>query len=95
MHAAILDVEVVDRERATTNLRTNVVPRAARAPGFVAGYWLDAGDNRGHGVIVFESEETARAYMDSGEPPPPDLVRIIGSQIVEVVAHAEAGAAVG
>jgi hypothetical protein len=95
MHAVIFDVEIVDMERATANLSTNVVPGAAQAPGFVAGYWLNLGNDRGHSVIVFESEEKARAYMDSGEPPPPDLVKFLGAQIVEVAAHAEAGAAVG
>ena len=90
MHAAIYEVEIVDRERATTNLTANLVPRTAEAPGLVAGYWIGVGEDRGLSVIVFDSEDAARAYMDEGDPPPPDLVRFHRSEIGEVVAHTEA-----
>jgi hypothetical protein len=87
MHAAIFEVEIVDRERATSNLKDNLVPATAGAPGLVAGYWIDAGENRGLGVVLFDSEEHARAFMDSGEPPPADLVKFVRRDIGEVVAH--------
>jgi hypothetical protein len=46
-------------------LRETIVPRVSQAPGFVAGYWvrLEGGDE-GNSVIVFESEEAARATAD-------------------------------
>jgi hypothetical protein len=41
------------------------VPRVSQAPGFVAGYWvrLEGGDE-GNSVIVFESEDAARAAAE-------------------------------
>jgi hypothetical protein len=87
MHAAILEVRLVDRERATSNLQENIVPGAASAPGIVAGYWIDIGENRGLSVIVFDSEDAVRAYMDSGEPPPPEIVEFVRREVGEVVAH--------
>jgi hypothetical protein len=87
MHAAIFEVQLVDRERAASNLKQNVVPAAADAPGIVAGYWIDVGEDRGLSVIVFDSEDHARAYMDSGDPPPPDVVKFDRRAIGEVVAH--------
>jgi hypothetical protein len=89
MHAAIYEVEI-DTERARTNLTANLVPRTAEAPGLVAGYWIRVGEDRGLSVIVFDSEDAARAYMDDGDPPPADLVKFHRAEIGEVVAHTEA-----
>jgi hypothetical protein len=87
MHAVIFEVQIVDRESATSNLKDSIVPTAAEAPGIVAGYWTDIGDDRGLSMIVFESEDAARSYMDSGDPPPPELVKFVRREIGEVVAH--------
>ncbi|MCW3063008.1 MAG: hypothetical protein JWN32_180 [Solirubrobacterales bacterium] len=90
MHAAIYEVELVDKERATTNLTENVVPGTALAPGLVAGYWIEVGENRGLSVIVFDSEDATRAFMEEGDPPPTDLIRFHRREIGEVVAHTTA-----
>ena len=62
MHAVVVKVSVQDAPVATKFLRETVVPGVSQAPGFVAGYWvrLESGDE-GNSVIVFESEEAARA----------------------------------
>ena len=62
MHAVVVKVSVQDGPVATEFLRETVVPRVSQAPGFVAGYWvrLEGGDE-GNSIIVFESEEAARA----------------------------------
>ena len=62
MHAVVTKVSVSDGPTATEFLRENIVPRVSQAPGFVAGYWvrLEGGDE-GNSVIVFESEDAARA----------------------------------
>jgi len=65
MHATVTKVTVTEGEAATTYLREEIVPRVSQAPGFVAGYWvrLEGGD-QGTSVIVFESEDAARAAAD-------------------------------
>jgi hypothetical protein len=65
MHAVIVRVNVSDPEPATQYLRETIVPRVSQAPGFVAGYWvrLEDGDE-GNSVIVFESEDAARAAAE-------------------------------
>jgi hypothetical protein len=65
MHAVVVKVSVKDAPVATEFLRETVVPNVSQAPGFVAGYWvrLEGGDE-GSSVIVFESEEAARAAAD-------------------------------
>ena len=65
MHAVIVSVTVHDGEKATANLRNEIVPRVKQAPGFVAGYWVRIGSgDQGRGTIVFESEDAARAVAD-------------------------------
>jgi heme-degrading monooxygenase HmoA len=65
MHAVVVKVSVKDAPVATEFLRERVVPGVSQAPGFVAGYWvrLEGGDE-GNSVVVFESEEAARAAAD-------------------------------
>jgi len=65
MHAVVVRVSVKDAPVATEFLRETVVPGVSQAPGFVAGYWvrLEGGDE-GNSVIVFESEEAARAAAE-------------------------------
>jgi len=65
MHAVIVRVNVSDPQPATQYLRETIVPRVSQAPGFVAGYWvrLEGGDE-GNSVIVFESEDAARAAAE-------------------------------
>ena len=65
MHAVVVKVSVKDAPVATEFLRETVVPGVSQAPGFVAGYWvrLEGGDE-GNSVIVFESEDAARAAAE-------------------------------
>jgi len=66
MHAAFVTVTFNDRDEATQVLEQQVIPNTASAPGFVTGYW--AGDlragGRGTALLVFETEEAARAYTN-------------------------------
>jgi hypothetical protein len=65
MHAVVTKVTVTEGEPATKYLREEIVPRVSQAPGFVAGYWvrLEGGDE-GNSVVVFESEDAARAAAE-------------------------------
>ncbi len=62
MHAVMVNVSVQDGPVATKYLRETIVPGVSQAPGFVAGYWVrPEGGDEGSSVIVFESEDAARA----------------------------------
>ncbi len=65
-------------------VEVKVVPGTAQAPGFVAGYWLDGGT----GVVVFESEDAARAMAEQVQSPPIGEVTVTSVDVREVVAHA-------
>ena len=65
MHAVTVKVSIVDRERAESQLREQIVPMVSQAPGFVAGYWLEAQDGKGASFVVFESEEHANAMVEN------------------------------
>jgi hypothetical protein len=87
MHAVVVNVSIKDRSAAEGELRDNVVPMVSGAPGFVAGYWVAVDEGHGCSVVVFESEEGARAVADrvaSGR----DAVSIDSVKVGPVVAHA-------
>ena len=91
MHAVVVKVSITDGPAATEYLRGTIVPSVSQAPGFVAGYWvrLEGGDE-GNSVVVFESEEAARAAAarigeDTGSNPGVTLNDVT---VGEVVANA-------
>jgi hypothetical protein len=87
MHAVVVRVTIKDREPAEKALREQVVPRVSQAPGFVAGYWARKDDN-GLSMIVFESEEAARAVSEQIASPDPEAVTVDDVELREVVASA-------
>ena len=69
---------------------------ASRAPGFVAGYWtIDEATSTAHGMIVLETEESARRFKESVESNRPNQQKVGVRQqelvIARVLAHAGAG----
>ena len=87
MHAVVVDVTINDRDGALAALRENVVPMVSSVPGFVAGYWMEAGPERGHSIAVFESEDSAKAVAGRVESPD-GSVTIENVAVREVMAHA-------
>ena len=87
MHAVVVDVTVTDREAGLAELRENVVPRVSQAPGFVAGYWLNTGEDKGHAIVVFESQEAA-STVAAGVDSVTGVVTIDNVAVHEVVASA-------
>jgi hypothetical protein len=87
MHAVIVRVSIKDPEGATTELKENVVPRVSQAPGFVAGYWTRK-DQTGLSMIVFASEDAAKAASDQIPSGMPEGVELQDIEVREVVAHA-------
>jgi heme-degrading monooxygenase HmoA len=62
MHAVVVEVTLSGQANPAA-LREQVVPRVSQLPGFVAGYWTRK-DNSGLSMVVFDSEEDARAGSD-------------------------------
>ena len=87
MHGVIVKVTINDGEAATSSLREDVVPRVSQAPGFVTGYWTRK-DNSGLSLIVFESEDAARAVSEQIRAMAPDAVTVDDVEVREVVANA-------
>ena len=90
MHAVVVKVSISDGPAATEYLRETIVPAVSQAPGFVAGYWVRLGGDEGNSVVVFESEDAARAAAtrigeDTGSNPGVTLNDV---QVGEVVANA-------
>jgi hypothetical protein len=60
-------------------------------PGFVSGTWARSADGtKGHSVIIFESEEAAKAAAEQARQstPPEAPVKMLYAEIYEVLAQA-------
>ena len=88
MHAVVVRVTVSDREGATKRLREEVVPQVSSAPGFQAGYWTSGEGDSGLSMVIFDSEENARAAADRVPSTIPEDVSLEGVEVREVVASA-------
>ena len=87
MHAVFVRVTINDPEPAFQHLQNAVVPRVSALPGLVAGYWMRPEDTQGRSLVVFESEEAARAAAETVRENVPDSVTIDTVDVVEVIAH--------
>jgi hypothetical protein len=89
MHAVLVKVSISDFEGSVKQLRETVVPRVSQLPGFVAGYWTRSSDgSNGRSLLVFESEEAARAAADRIGAQVPAGVTFESAEVREVVASA-------
>jgi heme-degrading monooxygenase HmoA len=88
MYAMLVNVTINDPEAAPKLLEEQVVPRVSQAPGFIAGYWMRPQEDRGWSVVVFESEQAARAVADTVVSPPTGEVTVNNVDVQEIVAHA-------
>ena len=89
MHAVVVRVDINDVDAAEKLLQEQVVPRVSGSPGFVAGYWTRSeDDSNGMSMIVFESEEAARAVADQISPMRDEAVGMRDVEVREVVANA-------
>ncbi len=87
MHAVVVRVTISEEGAALAALRDQVVPLVSQSPGFVAGYWTKK-DNTGLSMIVFESEDAARAASERIPGTVPEGVTLEDVEVREVVAHA-------
>jgi hypothetical protein len=67
MHALVTRVTIHNADHTREMLNSQVVPAVSGAPGFKTGYWTwlpDGGEVNGLAMMIFESEEQARAAGD-------------------------------
>ena len=94
MHGVIVEVRIDPNreEDARRMLHEMVVPMAKGLAGFTSGTWLRALEGGGgRGVLLFESEEAARAAAEQirSEGPPPGVpVALETVDAYEVLAQA-------
>ena len=91
MYAVVVRVKVKDVEQAQQVLESEVVPQVSAAPGFQAGYWTrsgDGSDTNGLSMVVFDSENNARAAADRVRGMVPETVTLDSVEVREVVASA-------
>ena len=89
MHAVVVKATIGDSEVAQKGLLEQVVPRVSNAPGLVAAFWTRSDDRtNGISMIVFETEEAARAAAGMiGSSPPPETVTLDNVEVREVIAN--------
>jgi len=81
----------VNADESHTKAARDTLPRSAvpmaRDAGAKAGYWLAPQDGRGLAVVVFDTEDEARAAaarIEVGKPPMPDAPAGVTVKTVEV-----------
>ena len=89
---AVVVVESAESDminQSKQHLETNVLPRSRQAPGFVTGLWMTDGAGATLNVLVFDSEDTARAALEPvRKAPRPEPMRIESADVYEVLARA-------
>jgi len=94
MHALVVRVTIHNADRTREVLNSQVVPQVSGAPGFEKGYWTwstGGGGLNGLSMIIFDSEENARAAGDrisAIAANAGDDVTLDGTEVREVVASA-------
>jgi hypothetical protein len=89
MHGVTTRVSIKDFDAAMGALQGQVVPGAKSAPGFVSGTWLHIPENgAGVSLMLFDTEENARAFTDKFEVPAEAPVTLERIYVGEVVAQA-------
>jgi len=69
-------------------VRERVAPEVQRAPGFRSAVWLSDGAGRTLNVLVFDSEETARAALDPArDAPRPPFMQVEAVDVFRVLAQ--------
>ena len=68
---------------------SKVAPRVREAPGFVSALWMSDGAGRTLNVLVFQSEEAARAALEAARAAPrPPFMRVESVDVFSVLASA-------
>ena len=87
MYAVVIPVTFNDRSAAAAELE-GLVPQVSGMPGFLAGYWVSLSQDKGTAMILFDSEDSARALVAVAENTPAGAVTPSSIEVGEVMAHA-------
>jgi hypothetical protein len=87
VYAVVTTLRFTDRSAAGAELSA-IVSRVSSMPGFVGGYWVALGADRGTSVIAFDSHAAAQALATFAERAPYASVTPEAIQVGEVLAHA-------
>jgi hypothetical protein len=77
-HAVVIEVQLDDAEAEGLQLlNERIIPHVKELPGFQSGTWMATDENVGMGVVIFDSEDHARAAESDVQPPPggPTLIK--------------------
>jgi len=90
MHAVVTRSTIQDFEQGRKFLREQGIPRISQAPGFVGAHWVRLDESTGTAMLVFESEQAAKAAAEQlkTNPPAGDWVTINSIEVGEVVERA-------
>jgi hypothetical protein len=81
------DAAKIDRSGSMVSDR--VAPQVREAPGFVSALWMSDGAGRTLNVLVFSSEEAARAGLDAARNAPrPPFMHVESAHVFSVLASA-------
>jgi hypothetical protein len=87
-HAVVIEVQLNDEEATGMQLlNERIIPHVKELPGFQSGTWMATDENVGMGVVIFDSEDHARA-AESDVQPPPGGPTLITSRIFRINATA-------
>jgi hypothetical protein len=87
MHAIFIRATITDRDALPTSL-TELVPAVSGVPGFVAGYWILLGQDRGIAILVFDTEDAASLQALATQVAGSDAATIDSVEVGEVTARA-------
>ena len=87
MYAVLARSTIEDFEQARKFLREEGIPRLSQMPGFISGHWVRLGEKAGASMVLFETEEAARAAKERFETDPPPPVTPISVEVGEVQEH--------
>ena len=88
MWAAVVSVEVDDADESARMLNEQVIPGLKQAAGFVSGVWVNVDAKHGTSIVVFDSEENAKAALPPEGPGPMPGVTITTATVGQVVGRA-------
>jgi len=79
-YAVVMEVQLGndEPEAGLRMLNEMVIPHAKSQPGYQNGIWMRSPENLGLGVVVFETEENAKAAEEALKQPPggPQLLSV-------------------